>query len=190
MEATGGLPARELLIKMAESQLALGRLPGAVKSYEDVEQLEQTAQGQYRLAKLYQAQGRQDDYRRMLRSSLELDPGLSEARLDLALTKAAAGDLSAAEKELLQAVEANPYDARALYNYGVLRLDRGDSSGARSYFERALKVRPNYHQARYAVLELAFQAGDTALATRRLEELQRLAPSSPFTRQAERLMQP
>lgn len=96
------------------------------------------------------------------------------ARKSLAGVHAAAGDTSAAERELRTALRLNPDFGLTHYDLGVLLLDRGDVAGAVAAFERAADLLPTFKAAHYnlgVALAASGRLDESLAALRRAERL-------------------
>jgi tetratricopeptide (TPR) repeat protein len=92
-----------------------------------------------------------DAYRR----SLDLDPGLAAAHLNLGRLLHEAGDLPGAENHYRQAVTLRPDDALAAYNLGVALQDRRRPAEAVTAYETALSLDPGLADAHFNLSGLA-----------------------------------
>ena len=75
-------------------------------------------------------------------------PLLSAPRIDLGIAYHRAGDLDAAEKNLLQALELSPEHPVVHNELGIIYRKTGRFDEARKRYESALAVYPGYHFAR------------------------------------------
>ncbi len=181
-------PPETVLETAARVLLTQGKVGEALIKAQRAQAIAETPIGQYQLAKIYEVQGRAEDELRHLERSLELDPEFVAARIDLAIRKAKAGDLEAAEAEFSRALEDNPYHARGFYNYGSFLIQSERPQEAVDYFRRAVELRDDYLQAHYALFETLYRLDEWDAATPSFEALHRLAPESPEARQARQLM--
>jgi len=94
------------------------------------------------------AQERQAQGLALLESVAEQAPGFSAPRIDLGIAYRQAGDLEAAERNLLLALEINPGHPVALNELGIVYRQTGRFAAARASYEAALATYPNYHYAR------------------------------------------
>jgi len=102
----------------------------------------------YELALTYLAQGRHEEGIELLESVAEAAPELSAPRIDLGIAHHRAGELEAAEKNLLLALEVNPQQPAALNELGIVYRKTGRFSQAKTSYEAALDVYPGFHYAR------------------------------------------
>ncbi|MBT8441786.1 MAG: tetratricopeptide repeat protein [Gammaproteobacteria bacterium] len=102
----------------------------------------------YQLALDYLQQGRHAEGVALLESVAAEAPRLSAPRIDLGIAYHRAGDLDAAERNLLLALEANPGHPVALNELGIVYRKTGRFAQARASYESALAVYPNLHYAR------------------------------------------
>jgi len=102
----------------------------------------------YELALGYLAQGRHEEGIALLESVAEAAPELSAPRIDLGIAHHRAGDLEAAEQNLLLALEVNPKQPAAHNELGIIYRKTGRFSQAKTSYEAALDVYPGFHYAR------------------------------------------
>lgn len=93
-------------------------------------------------------QGRFDEGIAMLELVADTAPELSAPRIDLGIAYHRAGDLEAAEKNLLLALESNPRHPIAHNELGIVYRKSGRFAEARQSYESALAIYPGYHYAR------------------------------------------
>ncbi len=116
-----------------------------------------------------------------LRDALRLDPGLAEARTNLANLLAERGDAEAAGAAYEAAATADPRNAKAWANLASHRLQGGDLPGAEEALRRALAVDPDHSEALRVLGVIREQQGDFAAAREAYERALR------FTREPHRL---
>ena len=75
-------------------------------------------------------------------------PQLSAPHIDLGIAYHRAGDLEAAEKNLLLALESNPDHPTAHNELGIVYRKSGRFAEARQRYQSALAIYPGYHYAR------------------------------------------
>ncbi len=181
-------PEDRILENKARVLLEQGELDAARLSFEQAQELVETADRAYWLAKIYLSTGRLEDQRLQLEKALELDPDLVPARIDLAISMAQSGDLEGAEASFQKAVQSHPYDPRAHYNLGAFRVHQGRPEEALGRFRRAAELKPNYLAAHYAIFEILYDSGRAEAAVERYQILNRLAPGSPEAKVARQRM--
>jgi len=93
-------------------------------------------------------QGHHDQGVAMLESVVAEAPELSAPHIDLGIAYHRAGDLNAAESNLLLALEANPDHPIAHNELGIVYRKTGRFAEARRSYEAALAFYPGYHYAR------------------------------------------
>ncbi len=103
---------------------------------------------EYEMALSYLQQGRDDEGIILLQRVAEAAPELSAPRIDLGVAQHRAGDLEAAEKNLLLALESNPEQPVAHNELGIIYRKTGRFDEARKSYESALAVYPGFHFAR------------------------------------------
>jgi len=94
------------------------------------------------------AQGEFEQGIEILEAIVEKAPDLSAPRIDLGIAYHNAGNLDAAERNLLLALESNPEHPIAHNELGIVYRKTGRFSEARRSYEAALAVYPGYHYAR------------------------------------------
>jgi tetratricopeptide (TPR) repeat protein len=104
--------------------------------------------GGYETALSYLQQGRHDEGIELLERVAEAAPELSAPRIDLGIAQHRAGDLEAAERNLLLALESNPEQPVAHNELGIIYRKTGRFLEARKSYEDALAVYPGFHFAR------------------------------------------
>lgn len=102
----------------------------------------------YQAALTYLEQGRHDEGVVLLEAVAEATPRLSAPRIDLGIAHHRAGDLEAAERNLLLALESNPDHPIAHNELGIVYRKTGRFVQARQSYETALAIYPGYHYAR------------------------------------------
>ena len=102
----------------------------------------------YETAVSYLQQGRHDEGIALLEQVAAAAPDLSAPRIDLGIAQHEAGDLKAAEENLLRALESNPEQPVAHNELGIIYRKTGRFADARKSYEAALAVYPGFHFAR------------------------------------------
>ena len=103
---------------------------------------------EYEIALSYLQQGRHDEGIALLEQVAEAAPELSAPRIDLGVAQHRAGNLEAAESNLLLAIESNPEQPVAHNELGIIYRKTGRFAEARKSYESALAVYPGFHYAR------------------------------------------
>ncbi len=93
-------------------------------------------------------QGRIDEGIALLELVAAAAPELSAPHIDLGIAYHRAGDLQAAEKNLLLALESNPDHPIAHNELGIVYRKSGRFEEARQRYQSALAIYPGYHYAR------------------------------------------
>jgi tetratricopeptide (TPR) repeat protein len=126
------------------------------------------------------------------RRCLEIHPGDTLARRNLAAALQQTGQLDEAERLYQGLLDDNPDDAELLRNMGTLRKDRDDLSGGLAYYARAMRSR----RTRLAADEVTAAGRDPALRETtmhslrlELEQLQHLAENSVPVEDLDRLIE-
>jgi Flp pilus assembly protein TadD len=102
----------------------------------------------YEAALRYLEQDRYEEGVALLEAVAEEAPQLSAPRIDLGIAYHRAGNLEAAESNLLLALESNPDNPVAHNELGIVYRKAGRISEARQSYEAALAIYPGYHFAR------------------------------------------
>jgi len=102
----------------------------------------------FQVALGYLEQGRHEEGVALLETVAAETPQLSAPYIDLGIAYHRAGDLEAAERNLLLALEANPKHPVAHNELGIVYRETGRFTQARASYEAALAVYPDYHYAR------------------------------------------
>ena len=93
-------------------------------------------------------QGRHEEGITKLEAVADTAPQLSAPRIDLGIAYHRAGDLEAAENNLLLALQSNPDQPVAHNELGIVYRKTGRFDEARRSYEAALAVYPGFHFAR------------------------------------------
>jgi len=96
----------------------------------------------------YLEQGNLEQGISLLSAVVEAAPQLAAPRIDLGIAYHLAGDLDAAEENLLLALEHNPGHPIANNELGIVYRKTGRFEDARQRYEAALATYPGYHYAR------------------------------------------
>lgn len=102
----------------------------------------------YEEAVIHLEQGRHDEGIALLEMVAETAPELSAPRIDLGIAYHRAGNLEAAERNLLMALESNPDQPVAHNELGIVYRKTGRFDEARQSYEAALIIYPGFHFAR------------------------------------------
>lgn len=137
------------------------------------------AEALFNLAYCYSLQGRMADAMEMYRQTLEVDPKLFAAHLNLGLLLLNDGQPAPAAEELQRAAELDPNHYRAQL-YAAVALERsGQADKALEHYRRAAALDSQQEEPRRAILALLVEKDDIAGAEAVLEELRALAPGDP-----------
>ena len=137
-----------------------------------------TVRSDYETALALLEQGRHADGVDLLEAVAEKAPQFSAPRIDLGIAYHRAGNLEAAEQNLLRALELNDLHPIAHNELGILYRKTGRFAESRRSYEAALAIYPGYHFARrnLAILcDLYLQ--DTACALENYEAYMATVPS-------------
>ena len=132
----------------------------------------------YEAALSYLQQGRFDEGIALLEQVADATPELSAPRIDLGVAQHRAGNLEAAESNLLLALESNPEQPVAHNELGIIYRKTGRFDEARSSYEAALAVYPGFHFARRNLAILCdLYLADLECALRNYEAYMKTVPS-------------
>ena len=133
---------------------------------------------EYEMALSYLQQGRDDEGIILLQRVAEAAPELSAPRIDLGVAQHRAGDLEAAEKNLLLALESNSEQPVAHNELGIIYRKTGRFDEARKSYESALAVYPGFHFARRNLAVLCdLYLADLECALQNYEAYMKTVPS-------------
>jgi Flp pilus assembly protein TadD len=102
----------------------------------------------YQVALMLLERGQYDEGMALLESVAAVAPELSAPRIDLGIAYHSAGNLEAAEANLLKALASNPDHPIAHNELGIVYRKAGRFAEARKSYEAALAIYPGYHYAR------------------------------------------
>jgi Flp pilus assembly protein TadD len=132
----------------------------------------------YETALDYLGQGRHEEGVALLETVAAEAPKLSAPRIDLGIAHHRAGNLDAAETNLLLALESNPDQPIAHNELGIVYRKTGRITEARKSYEAALAIYPGYHYARRNLAVLCdLYLGDLNCALENYEAYMATVPS-------------
>ncbi|MEW6266727.1 MAG: tetratricopeptide repeat protein [Thermodesulfobacteriota bacterium] len=138
-----------------------------------------TAADHFEAALAAQDQGREEKAMEHYLRAITLDPGLSEAYLNLGnIYLFGRKDQDKAGEMYRRALAVNPADKMAHNNLGVLYMNQGQSGRAEAEFAAALELDDNYVDALYNLACLTARQGRTGLALSYLLKAGRLQPEA------------
>ena len=137
----------------------------------------------YELGNIFYDQIMPDDARFNYEKALKLDPGLNQARVNLAMLLAESDETDSAKVLLGEALEIDPTDAKAYTNLGVVYYTEMNVDSAVKYFSKALEVDPDNLEAHYN-LGLAF--AESGLLIEAITEWRRILEIDETSETAER----
>lgn len=118
--------------------------------------------------------GRSDEARDAYEASLQRDPKLVSARINLGRLLHAAKRIAEAEAHYRAALEQDPRNAMAAFNLGVALEDQGKIDAAIDTYRRALSIDEHYADAHFNLARLLEARGDERGALRHLSSFRRL----------------
>ena len=142
----------------------------ATKSYNEVLRLNPRAvAAQVELSRLSLSSGDQTGALRYAEGARQTEPSNADARVVLARSLIAAGNLARAEAEIAELLEGAPNVAVVHALNGTLQATRKNTVAARSSFERALEISPGFVEALGGLTYLDLVEKNPARAIARLE---------------------
>ena len=111
------------------------------------------------------------------RRVIDLEPGHSDARVNLGYLLHEAGDLPGAEAMYVEALEADPKNATAAYNLGVVREDAKRPEDAIAAYLVAIEIDEGMADAHFNLSRLYEDADDRAEALKHLVNYRELSES-------------
>lgn len=117
-------------------------------------QIPMLAEGHNLLGIFAMKRGMTETARHEYEAALRLDPGFSQARMNLSQLYYQIGDLDTAERLLLEAVEQNPWLSSAHYNLALVYNARGKVDLAKEELEEAVRLEPANLSAHYALANM------------------------------------
>ena len=157
--------------------------------FEDAENLETSAMGQYYLANIYALEKKYTKQQQHLQNILTINPESINTLNDLAISYAMDDNIYLAEQTFDKALEINPYHQLSYYNYGTFLSSIDDYQAAEKQFSRAIKLNNTYISAHYALIETYVKEGKINDAKIALKNLQNLAPLHQLTKLATKLIE-
>ncbi len=143
------------------------------KWQEAYDLFEQLAKRMNRYAPAYYAMGwldikldRNEEARRQLQRALAIDPGLFDARAELAQIYLDNGELDTAEQSFAKVLQQDPKNAKANSGMGALMLRRGKLEAAQRYLEAAIATDPKDGAAHYKLSQVLLREHDNARAAK------------------------
>lgn len=131
------------------------------------------------LAYCYTLLGRTADARETYRQTLEVNPELFSARLNLGLLLLDDDQPVAAATQLKQALELEPDNYEAQF-YMATALERsGEKEQALVHYRRAARLDPEQGEPLQAIVDLQLERGELAEAEKALVQLMELTPDQP-----------
>ena len=115
-----------------------------------------------------------EEAKRAYMRALELDPGMSDAHLNLGRLYHSAGRFRESELHYRAAAKHDPASAAPLFNLGVLQEDRKQPQKAAEFYREALQRDPRFADAHYNLGLLFERAGDRKNAFNHLRTARKL----------------
>ena len=153
-----------LYLSLNQPQKALESFQSALKyAYADSEVV------YFNLGVLFQQQGQYEEAKRFFQTALQLRPGYSQARNNLANLLRAQGLLSEAEREYRRCLDDNPKLKEAHYGLGATLALLGQSQEADQSLRFAVSLDPSYIESWLALGDLLANAGQSTAALEALK---------------------
>ena len=122
----------------------------------------------YYLGVVEAALGKNAEAAQTLRQAVRLDPDYASARIKLAESLLASGQVSRSREFYQTVLRQDPRLAMAHYGLGRLFTTGGDTAAAIEHFRQACELAPNFGSAHYALALAYRKSGQTALADQHL----------------------
>ncbi len=167
--------AEQLMIRIGFARYQQGDDGGLGLVRRSLE-LKPSAEGWHVLSMVLRGRGQVAAARADLGRALEVDPGFTPARVDLAILDAQAGERLAAGERFRAILGDDPYAATAHFNYGAYLVEDNDLATALGHFRRALVLEPRYLKAHRAAIALHIALGEIEAARALAAAVARWAP--------------
>jgi tetratricopeptide (TPR) repeat protein len=133
------------------------------------------------LAVLLAEQGRNDEAFRLIEGWVQRQPGVADAKIELARLNDEFGNRQAAKEHLIEALTIQPDNARALTALGKIREDAGDKVQALANYQRSLQQdnRQTQLASRLNALQGTAAAGTTTVTAPNVDLGTRMANRDP-----------
>jgi len=161
---------------LAEALAAAQRWTEAVREYQTVLRLAESAPVHLALADLFYSRGQREQAWVHYEAALRLDPHNVEAQLSLADLQYAAGRLKEAAAAYEKALELSPDNPTAFHNLGEIRAKLGQTDLAIAAYREAARLGSEYPETYTALAALLKKRGQWAEAVQAYEAAVRLQP--------------
>ena len=111
--------------------------------------------------------------------AVEVQPKLTQNRLNLAGALIEVEQYDRAESLLKQIVEEYPRFPLAQFHLGLLYEERGQAREARAAYEAELSAYPRHFKARFNLGKILYELGDRRGSLEQMREVIRIAPERP-----------
>lgn len=129
------------------------------------------------LAAIYGMQKKNDEFIRLLKTAIEINPLYAEAHSNLGYALKEQGDLDGAISSCKKAIKIKPEYAEAYLNLGEAQKEKGELDSAISSYKRAVHLQPNNAMFLFNLGTTLFEKGDTAMAIATLKEAIKIDPN-------------
>jgi tetratricopeptide (TPR) repeat protein len=131
------------------------------------------------LGEVHVSLGKPDEAVGYFEKALEVQPKLTQNRLNLAGSLIEVHQYERAERLLNDILREYPRFPLAQFNLGLLHEERGQPEQARSAYAAEVETYPQDFRARFNLGKLLFQLGDRAGSLAQMREVIRVAPEQP-----------
>jgi tetratricopeptide (TPR) repeat protein len=129
------------------------------------------------LGEVYAGRHQPDQALPHFEKAVEIQPKLTQNRLNLAGALIEVGQFDKAESLLKQIVEEHPRFPLAQFNLGLLYEERGQAREARAAYEAELSAYPRHFKARFNLGKILYGLGDRRGSLEQMREVIRIAPA-------------
>ena len=129
------------------------------------------------LGEVYAGRHQPDQALPHFEKAVEIQPKLTQNRLNLAGALIEVGQYDKAESLLKQIVEEHPRFPLAQFNLGLLYEERGQAREARAAYEAELSAYPRHFKARFNLGKILYGLGDRRGSLEQMREVIRIAPA-------------
>ncbi len=187
-DSYGTLQAHDRMVLLAKIHFFQGDYDQSTMLFEDAENLETTAVGQFYLAKLYAIKNKWVQQQQHLKAVLDFNPNDVNVLNDLAISYSQDGQILLAENTFKQAIASNPYHQLSHYNYATYLFNIGDEASAEYQYLQAIKMDKYYIKAYYALVEIYANQAELVQAQAIITKMRQISPHHPLIERAEKYL--
>lgn len=115
---------------------------------------------------------------------LKEEPANERATIELALTRAAGGDLEAADRALTTLAQLPNASSDVFYSIGEIKFSKGELDEAEKMYQRAVQIDSTWLRPKLKLGLLAYRRGDQTTAIQAFEAVIAAAPNGPDAAEA------